>query len=435
MSSFSRARSAVLAVTLVTTSGLAVSPRAWAVPHFVAGLTWSETVEIPNESTTHTGDMKADDHPDTAHAILSHAGSTVALVVEESTGEATAGRQGLGVLQNSHLIVPVTPPAITFDTDAAALMVFDDLRFTGPAGATSVSASLNVRIDALLSVDAVNFAAGENDLKVACALGDHAAIDLFVSDFPEPNEDPGIEIVPSGVVVMHNISADETDHSASMTTVDGDFAACAASVPLGAPVTLTLELEMRGTTVAHLGELDPTSSILLSGDAFHTLKLPSTGPVFNLPPGYSVSSDSGLIVDNLLVTTATTTSSTTTTTLVGNTTSTTTTTLPGAGCGDRSGIDVIDCECAAGIPSVCAGLALPASVTNGFPKACATADSAASATGKKARRGFGHASKRFGKLGRTVGKHKVARKLSPNCVAALQVLFDDLHARVGTLRQ
>jgi hypothetical protein len=45
-----------------------------------------------------------------------------------------------------------------------------------------------------------------------------------------------------------------------------------------------LELSMRVTAAGHLGELDPTASIVLSGDALHTLKLPSTGPVFNLPP-------------------------------------------------------------------------------------------------------------------------------------------------------
>lgn len=66
--------------------------------------------------------------------------------------------------------------------------------------------------------------------------------------------------------------------------------------------------------------------------------------------------------------------------------------------------------------------------------ACAKADSVAGATGRKARRGLATTAKRFGKLARTVGKHRVARKLSPDCVAGLRTLLLDLRARDAALR-
>jgi hypothetical protein len=87
-----------------------------------------------------------------------------------------------------------------------------------------------------------------------------------------------------------------------------------------------------------------------------------------------------------------------------------------------------------GTPSACAGLPLPAAITTGFPKACTAADAAASASGKKRRRGLGNAAKRFARLGRTAGKPKVSRKLSSPCVSELQALFADLGARVDMLR-
>jgi hypothetical protein len=123
-----------------------------------------------------------------------------------------------------------------------------------------------------------------------------------------------------------------------------------------------------------------------------------------------------------------------TTTLPGDTTTTTTTLPGGGGCGESGGIASIDCACAAGLPTACDGATLPASVTKGFAQACAAAHEGNANTSKKGKRLLGRASKKFAKLGKAIGKPKVAKKLRAECVAAAQAFFGDLQSGVDALR-
>jgi len=170
--------------------------------------------------------------------------------------------------------------------------------------------------------------------------------------------------------------------------------------------------------------------VKLTSDASHTVHLPTSGPIFNLPEGYSVSSASGLIVGNQLGTLAT--GSTTTWTIVGSTT--TTTLIPGRGCAVLDGIAAVDCTCREGISTSCTDVAVPSSVTTPLAQACSTADAAAAASGKKASRLFRKAVKKVDKLGHAIGKPKVARKLPSACAAALKTLFGSLRAEIDGLR-
>jgi len=122
-----------------------------------------------------------------------------------------------------------------------------------------------------------------------------------------------------------------------------------------------------------------------------------------------------------------------TTTLPGGTT-TTTTTLPAGACDESDGIASIDCACAAGLPTACAGANLPASVRKGFAQACDAAHEGNASTGKKGKRLLGRASKKLSKLGKTIGKPKVAKKLRAECVVAAQAFFADLQSGVDALR-
>jgi len=132
---------------------------------------------------------------------------------------------------------------------------------------------------------------------------------------------------------------------------------------------------------------------------------------------------------------------TTTTTLAGATTTlpggstTTTTTLPGGGgCDESDGIASIECACAAGLPTACDGATLPASVTKGFAQACAAAHEGNANTSKKGKRLLGRASKKLAKLGKTIAKPKVAKKVRAECVVAAQGFFADLQSGVDALR-
>jgi hypothetical protein len=123
---------------------------------------------------------------------------------------------------------------------------------------------------------------------------------------------------------------------------------------------------------------------------------------------------------------------TTTTTLPGGTT---TTTLPGGvGCGEIDGIAFIDCACTAGLPTACAGAALPASLTKGLAQACDAADEGNANTSKKGKRLLTKASKKLAKLGKIIGKPKVAKKVPASCVVAAQAFFGQLQSGVDMLR-
>jgi hypothetical protein len=114
---------------------------------------------------------------------------------------------------------------------------------------------------------------------------------------------------------------------------------------------------------------------------------------------------------------------------------TTTTTLPGGGgCDESDGIAAIDCACAAGLPPACDDATLPASVTNGFQQACDAARKGNANPSRKGTRLLGRASKKLAKLGRTIGKPKVAKKLPAECGVAARAFFADLQSRVDALR-
>jgi hypothetical protein len=132
---------------------------------------------------------------------------------------------------------------------------------------------------------------------------------------------------------------------------------------------------------------------------------------------------------------------TTTTTIPGGITTTTipggitTTTIPGGvGCEGSDGIAAIVCACAAGLPTACDGATLPASVTNGFREACAAADKGNANASRKGARLLGRASKKLAKLGKKIGKAKVAKKLPGECGVAARAFFVDLQSRVDALR-
>ena len=49
------------------------------------------------------------------------------------------------------------------------------------------------------------------------------------------------------------------------------------------------------------GTIAPLEEVFAAGNFLNTVSLPLSGPVFNLPPGFTANSASGLIVDNRFV--------------------------------------------------------------------------------------------------------------------------------------
>ncbi len=63
-------------------------------------------------------------------------------------------------------------------------------------------------------------------------------------------------------------------------------------VPVGSPVSLSLSLSLFGSAQTLL------SGGLVEADNVFTISFPGSGPVFDLPEGFTVNSASGLIVNN-----------------------------------------------------------------------------------------------------------------------------------------
>ena len=69
-----------------------------------------------------------------------------------------------------------------------------------------------------------------------------------------------------------------------------------------------------------------------------------------------------------------------------------------------------------------------------FREACAAADKGNANTSRKGARLLGRASKKLAKLGKKIGKAKVAKKLPGECGVAARAFFVDLQSRVDALR-
>jgi PEP-CTERM motif len=72
------------------------------------------------------------------------------------------------------------------------------------------------------------------------------------------------------------------------------------TVPVDEPLILTLEMRASSSALVDARFSDVAHNVSSSGHGnfFDTFSLPTSGPVFNLPQGYTVNSVSGLIVDN-----------------------------------------------------------------------------------------------------------------------------------------
>ncbi len=417
---------------VLAVSVLALANVSTAATEFHGAAGWTRKIA----DQTHGGYLKDDSHGD------EHYGPASAHAAESSLpepaigddflamgGEANAAASGLSASSVLHLAShhDYGNEAVGFElsSGAGATMTIDDLLFTGPPGATSVPTSVNVYVNGLLS----------ERKQLCCSGGATAVVSVTIAGRPVRGfsvvSDPvGPQVYPPGVDVTLQTAHQDPNITTKTAAFAGTFASGSTVVPLGSSVALMIGLSTHEDLLGGAGPGQSQFDAKFTGDASHTVRLPLAGPIFNLPDGYSVSSASGLIVGNQLGTLAT--GSTTTSTIVGATT--TTTLIPGRGCAVLDGIAGVDCTCRAGVSAVCPDVTVPSSVTTPFAQACSTADAAAAASGKKATRLFRKAVKKVDKLGRAIGKPKVAKKLSSACAAALKTLFGSLRAEIDGLR-
>jgi hypothetical protein len=193
----------------------------------------------------------------------------------------------------------------TIGTTAFARATFDDLVFSGP---DDVTTSINLHIAGAL-VTSGHLGAPFEEF-------DSRASATFMATIAEPSGF-GPLILGGSSSGLDARSTEDNDPTLvfrqsrrfgdlGSATFDSDsivvnelVTGAAFMVPVDEPLILTLEMRASSSALVDArlsGGHDVSSSG--GGNFFDTFSLPTSGPVFNLPEGYTVNSLSGLIVDN-----------------------------------------------------------------------------------------------------------------------------------------
>jgi hypothetical protein len=205
---------------------------------------------------------------------------------------AYAARGSLGVSASAVATGPEFSVSNNVGGSALATVTADDVVFSGPAsGSIPISLLLDLNgttLSASLSPDDSGGGVGSGSTGTV-----NAEVDIYGSvdgaDFDgedEASDDgrTGKSIVQSGILASYGLTG-----PATISTGDVD-------VPTDTPITLTINMSASAG-----GELDQAASVDCVSDFSDTLSLPTSGPVFDLPAGYTANSAELGIVNNQFV--------------------------------------------------------------------------------------------------------------------------------------
>ena len=224
-----------------------------------------------------------------------------------ATARADQGSVGARADSNVSIFGNLSCAGCTIGTTAFARATFDDLVFSGPTD--DVLTSINLHIAGSLSADGSLGAPFERFDSIGSA--------TFNATIAEPSGFGPLILggSSSGLSARHNESNDPAsvfmqtrrDGDLGSATFDADFIAVdelvtggVFSVPVDELLILTLDMRVSTSALVNTRFSDVLHSVSSSADGnfLNTFSLPTSGPVFNLPEGYTVNSLSGLIVDN-----------------------------------------------------------------------------------------------------------------------------------------
>lgn len=183
------------------------------------------------------------------------------------------------------------------DASGVASMRFDDIVITGPGGPVPVS--LNLILSGTLGTmaivdDVVSYGAL---VKAAVSLDGEISSPGRIEDFAgtikqvlDPSANPPLTLTSTGL-----LSAGDPSQGMTITTQ-------VIMLPVGTPFSLFIRLVANSGLSFTVGEpqpdMNPFVSIIASSSFDHTLTFPQSGPVFNLPAGFTVNSAQALINNN-----------------------------------------------------------------------------------------------------------------------------------------
>ena len=277
-------RSSVAAIACVlATSPLCahVTPAA-ATPFFEVSY-----ADVANNVVTEGADYKSGTIEQTvegSYSLTTNGGQTFS-----QNAFAKAGPDGLRASTRATVMNTIAGNGIfLLDGDASADFTLDDVVFSGPAGGT-IPVTLLMRLDGTISTNVSGVNPGRDIATVLISGGIFDPAGLFSplrfsGTYRLKNDSGTLSITRTGILSDYAVE-NPPEISAPML-----------NVPTGRPLELFLSLE----TLVTVFPADVLTDAI--SDFSHTLSFPSSGPVFLLPPGYSVNSAEGGIVDNQYVT-------------------------------------------------------------------------------------------------------------------------------------
>jgi hypothetical protein len=175
---------------------------------------------------------------------------------------------------------------------ALATVTADDVVFSGPAsGSIPISLLLDLNgttLSASLSPDDSGLPVGDGSTGTANAEididGSVDGVDFDGEDEVVDDGRTGKSIYQNGILASYGLTG-----PAMISTGDVD-------VPTDIPLAITINMNAKAG-----GEFDAATSVDCVSDFSDTLSLPTSGPVFDLPPGYTANSAELGIVNNLFV--------------------------------------------------------------------------------------------------------------------------------------
>jgi hypothetical protein len=191
---------------------------------------------------------------------------------------------------------------------AFARATFDDLIFSGPAGADEVMTAIRLHIagslitggslgslpEAFQSIASANFnatVAEPSGFGPRVLGGSASGLD---ARHVASNDPPSSFMQTRRFGDLGSATSDSDSIGVSELVTGGQFL-----VPLDEELILILDMQVTASALVDArlaGSHSVTSSA--NGDFLSTLSFPTSGPVFDLPTGYTVNSLSGLIADN-----------------------------------------------------------------------------------------------------------------------------------------
>jgi len=248
-------------------------------------------------------------------------------LVGTATAGANAGPGGIGAGAGANVTLPNGQSSLLYgpSNSAGASIIFDDVYITGPAGGgTTVDAALNLFVHAesgLLTVgitqtpaDYGSFAHGTASLNLSVTgtdSGDNLLFydeggltfseTLYACTLPDCTPDPGhvSGATTTATEMLDGKTIDDLLAGVTLQTASGEL-------PVDQPITLQLDVGVSagaGINAAAIPGGCPSCTGYASAGlgAYNTITLPTNGPVFDLPDGYTANTADGCIANNLYV--------------------------------------------------------------------------------------------------------------------------------------